>query len=188
MAAYLQDYYRKEIVPALKAQFGFKSVMEVPRIQKITINMGLAEAVSDKKVLTTAMEEMKIIAGQQPVATLARQSIAGFKIREGWPVGCKVTLRKQRMYEFLHRLISIALPRVRDFRGFSSKSFDGQGNFSFGLKEQVVFAEIDYDKVDKMRGMDIIITTSAKNNEEGLALLEAFQFPLVKRKSKKEGA
>lgn len=188
MTPALQEHYRKNVIPQLQKQFGYKSVMQIPKIEKITINMGLGEAITDKKIITQAVEELTLIAGQKPLVTKARKSIAGFKIRDGWPIGCKVTLRRQRMYEFFERLISIALPRVRDFRGFSHKSFDGQGNFSLGLKEQTVFPEIDYDKVDKVRGMDIVITTSAKTNEEGLALLEAFNFPLTKRKSKKEEA
>lgn len=188
MTPNLLEHYRTVIVPQLQKQFGYSSVMQVPKLEKITLNMGLGDAVADKKVVTVAVEELKLICGQQPVVTNARKSVAGFKIREGWPVGAKVTLRRARMYEFFERLISIALPRVRDFRGFSSKSFDGRGNYSFGLKEQLVFPEIDYDKVEKVRGMDIIITTTAKNDEEGLALFEAFSFPLTKRKPKKEEA
>jgi len=175
--ARLLDVYRNEIVPKLKSKFDYSSVMEVPYIKKITINMGVGEASADKKILTNAISDMEKIAGQKAVATLARKSIAGFKIREDWPIGCKVTLRRARMYEFLDRLISIALPRVRDFRGLSAKSFDGQGNYSLGMKEQIVFPEIEYDKIDAIRGMDITITTSAKSNKEAFALLQAFNFP-----------
>ncbi len=174
----LQEVYRKEIVPALHKQFEYSSVMEVPRITKITLNMGLGEALTDKKILVKATEDMSLIAGQKPVITLARKSIAGFKVRDGWPIGCKVTLRNKQMYEFLHRFISIVAPRIRDFRGFSSKAFDGSGNYSLGIKEQIVFPEIDYDKIDAIRGLDVTITTSAKNDEEARALLKAFGFPL----------
>lgn len=173
----LRDVYRKEIVPKLKKKFGYSSVMQVPRLKKITINMGVGEAAADKKALTNAIIDLEKIAGQKVVQTLARKSIAGFKIRAGWPIGCKVTLRSSKMYEFFDRLVTIALPRVRDFRGVSAKSFDGQGNFSLGIKEQIVFPEIDYDKIDVLRGMDITITTSAKNNKEAFALLQAFNFP-----------
>ncbi len=176
--AMLQQHYRKKITPELTKQFGYKSVMQVPRISKITLNMGVGEAVADKKVLGHAMEDMAVIAGQRPVPTLARKSIAGFKIREDWPLGCKVTLRRQRMYEFLERLIAIAIPRIRDFRGFSAKAFDGRGNYSLGIKEQIVFPEIDYDKIDVIRGLDITITTTANTDEEAKALLKAFGFPL----------
>jgi large subunit ribosomal protein L5 len=179
--ARLLDYYRKDIVQKLKDRFKYKSVMQVPRISKITLNMGLGEAMEDKKVIASAMAELEKIAGQKPVATLSRKSIAGFKLREGWPIGCKVTLRGARMYEFLDRLISIALPRVRDFRGVSIKSFDGRGNYSLGFKEQIVFPEIEYDKVDALRGLDICITTSAKTNKEAQALLEAFNFPFKEK-------
>jgi large subunit ribosomal protein L5 len=179
--ARLLDYYRKDIVQKLKDRFQYKSVMQVPRISKITLNMGLGEAMEDKKVIASAMAELEKIAGQKPVATLSRKSIAGFKLREGWPIGCKVTLRGARMYEFLDRLISIALPRVRDFRGISIKSFDGRGNYSLGFKEQIVFPEIEYDKVDALRGLDICITTSAKTNKEAQALLEAFNFPFKEK-------
>jgi large subunit ribosomal protein L5 len=179
--ARLLDYYRKDIVQKLKDRFEYKSVMQVPRISKITLNMGLGEAMEDKKVIASAMAELEKIAGQKPVATLSRKSIAGFKLREGWPIGCKVTLRGARMYEFLDRLISIALPRVRDFRGISIKSFDGRGNYSLGFKEQIVFPEIEYDKVDALRGLDICITTSAKSNKEAQALLEAFNFPFKEK-------
>lgn len=176
--ARLQDLYRESIAPKLKEQFGFKSIMQAPRIKKITLNMGVGDAVADKKVLEFAVADMTKIAGQKPVVTRARKSIAGFKIREGWPIGCKVTLRRERMYEFLDRLITIALPRVRDFRGLSKKAFDGRGSYSLGLKEQIVFPEIEYDKIDKLRGLDITITTSAKNDDEARALLAAFNFPL----------
>ena len=179
--ARLLDYYRKDIVLKLKDRFKYKSVMQVPRISKITLNMGLGEAMEDKKVIASAMAELEKIAGQKPVATLSRKSIAGFKLREGWPIGCKVTLRGTRMYEFLDRLISIALPRVRDFRGVSIKSFDGRGNYSLGFKEQIVFPEIEYDKVDALRGLDITITTSAATNKEAQALLEAFNFPFKEK-------
>jgi large subunit ribosomal protein L5 len=179
--ARLLEEYRKTVVPKLKTKFNYKSVMQVPRISKITINMGLGEAMEDKKVIAAAMGELEKIAGQKPVATMSRKSIAGFKLREGWPIGCKVTLRGVRMYEFLDRLISIALPRVRDFRGLSNKSFDGRGNYSLGFKEQIVFPEFEYDKVDALRGMDITITTSAKSNKEAQALLEAFNFPFKEK-------
>jgi large subunit ribosomal protein L5 len=179
--ARLKQYYNEVVVPQLMKQFSYASVMEVPRISKITINMGVGEAVADKKVLTFALEDLTRISGQKPVATVAKKSIAGFKIREGWPIGCKVTLRRQRMYEFLDRLVSITLPRVRDFRGLSAKSFDGTGNYSFGLNEQIVFPEIDFDKIDTIRGLDICITTTAKTNAEAKALLEAFNFPLKDR-------
>lgn len=177
MAA-LKQFYRDKVTAELQKQFSYKSAMQVPRIKKITINMGLGEAVGDKKIITHGMDDMMKISGQKPISTLARNSNAGFKIREGWPIGCKVTLRRERMYEFLQRLISIAIPRIRDFRGFSAKSFDGRGNYSFGIKEQIVFPEIDYDKIDTLRGMDITITTSAKSDEEARALLKAFGFPL----------
>lgn len=173
----LQDIYRKEIVEKLQKKFAYKSVMQVPHIEKITINMGVGEAAADKKILMNAVADLEKITGQKVVSTLARKSIAGFKIREGWPIGCKVTLRRAKMYEFLDRLITIALPRVRDFRGLSAKSFDGRGNYSLGIKEQIVFPEIEYDKIDALRGMDITITTSAKTNKEAFALLQAFNFP-----------
>ncbi|MGV6807250.1 MAG: 50S ribosomal protein L5 [bacterium] len=176
--ATLKDLYRNEIAPKLKEELGLANVMEVPRITKITLNMGVGEALADKKVLENAVNDMTAISGQKPVVTLAKKSVAGFKVREGWPVGCKVTLRSDRMYEFLERLISIAIPRVRDFRGISPKSFDGRGNFAMGVTEQIIFPEIDYDKVDALRGMDITITTTARNDEEGRALLRAFNFPL----------
>ena len=162
----------------MQEQFGYKSVMEVPRITKITLNMGVGEAVGDKKIMEHAVSDMTKITGQKPVVTKARNSVAGFKIREGWPIGCKVTLRKDRMYEFMDRLISIAIPRIRDFRGLNPKSFDGRGNYSMGVREQIIFPEIDYDKIDALRGMDITITTTAKTDEEGRALLAAFNFPL----------
>ncbi|MEJ2528519.1 MAG: 50S ribosomal protein L5 [Gammaproteobacteria bacterium] len=173
----LQELYRDEIAGQLKEKFGFKSVMEVPRITKITLNMGVGEAATDKKVMENAISDMEKIAGQKAIVNLSRKSVAGFKIRDGWPVGCSVTLRRERMYEFLDRLINIAIPRIRDFRGMSAKSFDGRGNYSMGVKEQIMFPEIDYDKIDKIRGLDITITTSAKTDEEGRALLEAFHFP-----------
>lgn len=174
----LQKIYRDEIVAKLIKDFGFKSVMQVPRISKITLNMGVGEAAADKKILTNAVDDLTKIAGQKPVTTKARKSIAGFKIRDGWPIGCKVTLRRDKMYEFLDRLISIAIPRIRDFRGFSGKAFDGRGNYSLGIKEQIVFPEIEYDKIDKIRGLDITITTTAKTDAEAKALLAAFKFPL----------
>jgi len=176
----LRDKYSAEIVPQLKDQLGFKSIMEVPRITKITLNMGVGEAAADKKALNGALEDMEKIAGQKPVITFARKSIAGFKIRDGMPIGCKVTLRGERMYEFLERLVSIAIPRIRDFRGLSAKAFDGRGNYSMGLKEQIVFPEVEYDKIDKLRGMDITITTTAKTDDEGRELLRAFNFPMKK--------
>jgi large subunit ribosomal protein L5 len=175
--AKLQGYYRDTVVKQLQEKFGYQSVMQVPRITKITLNMGVGEAVGDKKILDNAVADMTAISGQKPVVTKARKSIANFKLRDGMPIGCKVTLRGERMWEFLERLVSIALPRVRDFRGVSGKSFDGRGNYSLGLKEQIMFPEIDYDKVDKVRGMDITITTTASTDEEGRALLAAFQFP-----------
>ncbi len=175
--ARLQQHYKERIIPQLKERFGYKSVMQVPRIEKITLNMGVGEAVADKKVLDYAMADLRLISGQQPVITRARKSIAGFKIREGWPIGCKVTLRRARMYEFLDRLINIAIPRIRDFRGLNPKSFDGRGNYSLGVREQIIFPEIDYDKIDTLRGLDITITTTARTDEEGRALLEAFNFP-----------
>lgn len=182
--ARLKELYRNEIVEKMMNKFGYKSVMQVPRIKKITLNMGVGEAVGDKKVMNHALEDLTRISGQKPVVTVARKSIAGFKIREGWPIGCKVTLRKNQMYEFLDRLISVTLPRVRDFRGLNPKSFDGTGNYSMGLHEQIVFAEIDFDKIDGIRGLDICITTSAKSDEEAKALLEAFNLPLKDRDRK----
>ncbi len=175
--ATLKEQYRNEIAPKLKEELGLANVMEVPRITKITLNMGVGEAVGDKKVLENALADMTKIAGQKPVVTKSRKSIAGFKIRDGWPIGCKVTLREERMYEFLERLISIAIPRIRDFRGISPKSFDGRGNFAMGVTEQIIFPEINYDEVDTLRGMDITITTSASSDEHGRALLRAFNFP-----------
>ncbi|HHM05439.1 MAG TPA: 50S ribosomal protein L5 [Gammaproteobacteria bacterium] len=174
----LQEHYRDTVVPGLVKQFGYQSVMQVPRITKVTLNMGLGEAVGDKKVIEAAMGDMEKIAGQKPVVTRARKSVAGFKIREEWPIGCKVTLRRERMYEFLDRLITVAIPRIRDFRGLNGKSFDGRGNYSMGVREQIIFPEIDYDKIDALRGMDITITTSATTDEEARALLMAFSFPL----------
>jgi large subunit ribosomal protein L5 len=173
----LQQFYRETVVPKLSERFAYKNPMQVPRITKITLNMGVGEATADKKVMENAVADMTKIAGQQPVVTKARKSIATFKIREDYPVGCKVTLRREQMYEFLDRLISISLPRVRDFRGISGRSFDGRGNFSMGVKEQIIFPEIEYDKIDALRGMDITITTTAKTDEEAKALLQAFNFP-----------
>jgi large subunit ribosomal protein L5 len=175
--ARLQDHYRDNVVKQLSEQFGYKSVMEVPRIEKITLNMGVGEAVADKKVMDNAVADMTKIAGQKPVITKARKSIAGFKIRAGYPIGCKVTLRGKRMYEFLDRLVTVAIPRIRDFRGIPARSFDGRGNFNMGVREQIIFPEIEYDKIDAIRGMNITITTTAKNDEEARALLAAFRFP-----------
>ena len=175
--ARLQQVYKDTIVGELVKQFGYKSAMEVPRITKITLNMGVGEAVADKKVLENAVGDMQKIAGQKPVTTKARKSIAGFKIRDDYPIGCKVTLRRDRMYEFLDRLVSIAIPRIRDFRGIGGKGFDGRGNYNMGVKEQIIFPEIEYDKIDALRGMNISITTTAKNDEEAKALLAAFKFP-----------
>ena len=175
--ARLKTRYNDELKAQLQEQLGVKNVMEIPRITKITINMGVGAAAADKKLLDGALSDMQAIAGQKPVLTLARKSIAGFKIRDGWPIGCKVTLRGERMYEFLDRLISIAIPRIRDFRGFSSKSFDCRGNYSMGLKEQIMFPEIDFDEIDQIRGMDITITTTARTDDEGRALIRAFGFP-----------
>lgn len=175
--ARFQQRYREEIIPELVKQFGYKSVMQVPRIEKITLNMGVGEAVADRKVLENAVGDLSRIAGQKPVVTRARKAIAGFKIREGYPIGCMVTLRGQRMYEFLDRLVTVAFPRVRDFRGVSSRAFDGRGNYNIGVKEQIIFPEIEYDKVDAVRGLNISITTTAKTDEEGKALLAAFNFP-----------
>lgn len=179
--ARLQEHYKSTVIKQLTDKFGYKSAMEVPRITKITLNMGVGEAVADKKVMDHAVSDMEKISGQKAVVTKARKSIAGFKIREDYPIGCKVTLRRERMYEFLDRLISIAIPRIRDFRGLNPKSFDGRGNYSMGVREQIIFPEIDYDKIDAIRGMDITITTTAKTDEEGRALLEAFDFPLKGR-------
>ena len=176
----LYEFYKDKVAKDLMKQFGYKSIMEVPRIEKITLNMGVGEAVADKKVMEFAVGDMQKIAGQKPVVTMSKKSIAGFKIREGYPVGCKVTLRKLRMYEFLDRLISVAIPRIRDFRGISGKSFDGRGNYNMGVKEQIIFPEIEYEKIDALRGMNITITTSAKTDEEAKALLLAFKLPLKK--------
>jgi len=173
----LEKFYKDEVVPKLMRRFGYKNVMQVPRLSKITLNMGVGEATGNKKILENALADMAKIAGQKPVATLARKSIATFKIRDGWPIGCKVTLRRAKMYEFLDRLVNISLPRVRDFRGVSGRAFDGRGNYNMGVKEQIIFPEIDFDQVDAMRGMDIAITTTAKNDDEAKALLEAFSFP-----------
>ena len=176
--ANLKEKYWNEIAPRLKDELGLQNVMEVPKITKITLNMGVGEAIGDKKILENAISDMTLIAGQKPVVTKARKSIAGFKVRDGWPIGCKVTLRSDRMYEFLERLISIAIPRIRDFRGVSPKSFDGRGNFAMGVSEQIIFPEIEYDKVDVLRGLDITVTTTARTDDEGRALLRAFNFPL----------
>jgi large subunit ribosomal protein L5 len=175
--ARLKEYYREKVVPQLMERFAYKSVMEVPRLLKITINMGVGEAIGDKKIIENAAGDMEKISGQKPVIREARKSIAGFKVREGWPVGCKVTLRRERMYEFLDRLISVSIPRIRDFRGVSSRAFDGRGNYTLGVKEQIIFPEIEYDKIDAIRGMDITLTTSAKTDAEARALLESFSFP-----------
>ena len=176
--ARLYDLYKNTVTAGLMAKFGYKSIMEVPRIEKITLNMGVGEAVADKKVMENAVADMQKIAGQKPVVTKSKKSIAGFKIRENYPVGCKVTLRKERMYEFLDRLVTVAIPRIRDFRGISGKAFDGRGNYNMGIKEQIIFPEIEYDKIDALRGMNITITTSAKTDDEARALLLAFKFPL----------
>jgi len=173
----LQDHYKEQVVPQLMEKFGYGTVMQVPRIEKITLNMGVGEAIGDKKVMEFAVGDMEKIAGQKAIVNKAKKSVAGFKVREGWPVGCKVTLRRDRMYEFLDRLINIAIPRIRDFRGLSAKSFDGRGNYSMGVKEQIIFPEVEYDKIDALRGMDITITTSAANDEECRALLDGFNFP-----------
>ncbi|GLX87184.1 50S ribosomal protein L5 [Thalassotalea loyana] len=178
--AKLHDFYKDTVVAELQKKFEYKSVMQVPRVEKITLNMGVGEAITDKKVLEHATNDLTAISGQKPMITKARKSVAGFKIREGYPIGAKVTLRGERMWEFLERLISISVPRIRDFRGLNPKSFDGRGNYSMGVREQIIFPEIDYDKVDKIRGLDITITTTAKTNEEGHALLTAFNFPFKK--------
>ena len=175
--ARLREFYKDTVVPELIKQFGYKSVMEVPRIEKITLNMGVGEAVADKKIMEHAVSDLEKIAGQKPVVTVARKSIAGFKIRDNYPVGCKVTLRRDQMFEFLDRLITIALPRVRDFRGVSGKSFDGRGNYNMGVREQIIFPEIEYDKIDALRGLNITITTTAKTDEEATAFLSLFKFP-----------
>ena len=173
----LREHYQTTVVPELKERFGFHSVMQVPRLVKITLNMGVGEAIGDKKILDNAMADLAKISGQQPVITKARKSVAAFKIRDGWPIGCKVTIRRDRMYEFLDRLINVAIPRTRDFRGFSPRAFDGRGNYNLGIREQIIFPEIDYDQIDAVRGLDVAITTTARNNEEARALLEAFNFP-----------
>ena len=173
----LQNYYKETVVPQLKEKFSYDNIMEVPKITKVTLNMGVGEAVTDKKVMAHATGDMAVIAGQKPIVINARKSVATFKIRDGWPVGCKVTLRRERMYEFLDRLVNVSIPRIRDFRGLNRKSFDGRGNYSFGITEQIMFPEIDFDKIDTIRGMDITITTTARNDAEGMALLQAFNFP-----------
>ena len=178
MTSRLQEHYVKNVVPQLQEKFQFQSAMQMPRITMISINMGLGEAIGNKKIIESAVADLEKIAGQKPVVTLARKSVAGFKVREEWPIGAKVNLRRDRMYEFLDRLVSIAIPRIRDFRGLKLQSFDGRGNYTFGLKEQIVFPEIDYDKVDALRGMDVTITTSAANDEQAEALLRGFNFPL----------
>ena len=177
----LQTFYKDTVVPQLMEQLGFDNIMQVPKVAKITLNMGVGESVGDKKVMDRAVGDMTAIAGQKPIVTNARKSVASFKIRDGWPVGCKVTLRKERMYEFLDRLVNVAIPRIRDFRGLNRKSFDGRGNYSLGVKEQIMFPEIDYDQIDVIRGLDITITTTAKNDEEALALLKAFNFPFKEK-------
>ncbi len=178
--ARLKEYYLETVVPKLMEQFKYKNIMEVPKITKITLNMGVGEAVGDKKAMVGAVDDMTKISGQKPVICKSRKSVASFKIRDDIPIGCKVTLRRERMYEFIDRLVNVSIPRIRDFRGLNAKSFDGRGNYSMGVREQIMFPEIDYDKIDALRGMDICITTSAKNDEEGRALLEAFNFPLKK--------
>lgn len=178
--ARLQEYYRDTVVKQLIKQFGYKSAMEVPRISKITLNMGVGEAVGDRKIIENAVADLTKIAGQKPVVTLARNSVATFKVRKDWPIGCKVTLRRERMFEFFDRLVTVAIPRIRDFRGLSPKSFDGRGNYSMGVREQIIFPEVDYDKIDALRGLDVTITTTARTDEEGRALLAAFNFPFRK--------
>ena len=175
--ARLKEYYRGTVVGALRERFGYSSVMEVPRLRKITLNMGVGEGASERKALESAVADLTLISGQKPIVTHARKSVAGFKIREGWPIGCKTTLRGERMYEFLDRLISVVIPRVRDFRGYSPRAFDGRGNYSLGIREQITFPEIDFDRVDKIRGLDVTLTTSARTDAEGRALLDAFKFP-----------
>lgn len=175
--ARLKTYYFDTVVPQLREQFDYRNIMQVPQLTKITLNMGVGEALADKKILDNAQKDMMLISGQKPIVTRARKSIAGFKIRDGWPIGCKVTLRRERMYEFLDRLVNIAIPRIRDFRGFSPKAFDGRGNYSLGVREQIIFPEINYDQIDAIRGLDITITTTAPTDEEGRALLSAFNFP-----------
>jgi len=177
----LKHYYKETVVPQLQEKFNYSNVMEVPRVTKITVNMGVGEAVGDKKVMDRAVGDMTAISGQKPIVRNARKSVASFKIRDGWPVGCKVTLRRERMYEFMDRLVNFAIPRIRDFRGLNRRSFDGQGNFTMGVKEQIMFPEIDYDQIDMIRGMDITITTTAKTDEEALALMQAFNFPFRDR-------
>ena len=178
--ARLKEVYKEKVIASLTEEFGYANPMMVPKITKVTLNMGVGEAVNDKKLIETALSDLTLIAGQQPVVTKARKSVAGFKIRQGWPIGCKVTLRGERMWEFLDRLISLSIPRIRDFRGLSAKSFDGRGNYAMGVKEHIMFPEIDYDKIDKIRGLDIVITTSANTDDEGRALLAAFNFPFRK--------
>ena len=178
--AHMKEVYTSEVVPALQKEFEYASIMQVPKIEKITLNMGVGEAIADKKMLENALADLEKLAGQKPVTTKARKSVAGFKVREGYPIGCKVTLRGERMWEFFERLVGIAIPRIRDFRGLNAKSFDGRGNYSMGVKEQIIFPEIDYDKIDKIRGLDITITTSAQTDDEGRALLRAFNFPFKK--------
>ena len=178
--ARLQQYYKDTVVPQLKQQLGIDNPMEIPRITKITLNMGVGEAVNDKKIIQKAVDDMTLIAGQKATITLSRKSVASFKIRDGYPIGCKVTLRRERMYEFLDRLVNIAIPRIRDFRGLNPKSFDGRGNYSMGVQEQIIFPEINYDQIDAIRGLDITISTTARNDKEGRALLEAFNFPFKK--------
>mgnify|MGYP001553119864 FL=1 len=177
----LENYYKETVVPQLLEKFSYSNIMEVPRLTKITLNMGVGEAVGDKKVMDRAVGDMTAIAGQKPIVTYARKSVASFKIRDGWPVGCKVTLRRERMYEFMDRLVNVAIPRIRDFRGLNRRSFDGKGNYSMGVKEQIMFPEIDYDQIDVIRGMDITITTTAKTDEEAMALMQAFNFPFRER-------
>jgi large subunit ribosomal protein L5 len=177
----LENYYKETVVPQLQEKFSYSNIMEVPRLTKITLNMGVGEAVGDKKVMDRAVGDMTAIAGQKPIVTYARKSVASFKIRDGWPVGCKVTLRRERMYEFMDRLVNVAIPRIRDFRGLNRRSFDGKGNYSMGVKEQIMFPEIDYDQIDVIRGMDITITTTAKTDEEAMALMQAFNFPFRER-------
>jgi len=176
----MKEKYGKEVVPALQKEFGYSNPMQVPRIEKITLNMGVGEAVGDKKLIENAVADLEKLSGQKPIVTNARKSVAGFKIREGWPIGCKVTLRGERMWDFFDRLVHIAIPRVRDFRGLNPKSFDGRGNYSMGVREQIIFPEIEYDRVDKIRGLDITVTTSAKTDDEGRELLKAFGFPFKK--------
>jgi len=178
MASRLQEFYEKTVRPELMSRFGYANAMQVPRLVKVTLNMGVGEALADKKIIEHAVSDMQAISGQKAIVTRARKSVAAFKVREDWPIGCKVTLRRTRMYDFLDRLISVAIPRVRDFRGLPSRSFDGQGNYSMGVKEQIIFPEIEYDKIDAVRGMDITITTTAKTDEEAQALLLAFKFPI----------